>query len=75
MPHVEHSPSTSYDVAIERAIDIGLRKTSRGALVGAVAAFALFRGPRARVAVLAFACGVAAGSAYEDINRVFEDVR
>ena len=37
-----------YDVAVERAVDVGLRRACYGALAGGASAFIFLRGPRAR---------------------------
>jgi len=66
---------TPYDVAVERAVDATLRRATYGALAGGVAALALLRGPRARAACLAFGVGCGVGSAYEESQRAFADVR
>jgi|MDTE01.2.fsa_nt_gb hypothetical protein len=67
--------STPYDVAVERAVDVGLRRACYGALAGTLAAATLVRGPRARVAALAFGVGVGVGSAYEEAQRAFASVK
>ena len=46
-----------------------------GAALGAASALVLFRGPRARVGALAFGVGCGCGSAYEEAQRVFADVK
>lgn len=69
------STSTPYDVAVERAVDVGVRRACYGALAGACAAVTLVRGPRARVAALAFGVGVGVGSAYEEAQRAFASVK
>ena len=63
-----------YDVAVERSVDVGLRRACYGALAGGASAFIFLRGPRARVAALAFGVGVGVGSAYEDAQRAFANV-
>jgi len=63
-----------YDVAVERAVDVGLRRACYGALAGGASAMLFLRGPRARVAALAFGVGVGVGSAYEDAQRAFARV-
>lgn len=64
-----------YDIAVERAVDATLRRATYGALVGGVAALTLLRGPRARAACLAFGVGCGVGSAYEESQRAFANVR
>jgi len=64
-----------YDVAVERAVDVGLRRACYGALAGGASAVVFLRGPRARVAALAFGVGAGVGSAYEDAQRAFANVR
>ena len=63
-----------YDVAVERAVDVGLRRACYGALAGGASAVIFLRGPRARVAALAFGVGVGVGSAFEDAPRAFANV-
>jgi hypothetical protein len=67
--------SIDYDVAVERAIDVTLRRATYGFALGAASALVLFRGPRARVGALAFGVGCGCGSAYEEAQRVFADVK
>lgn len=64
-----------YDIAVERAVDATLRRATYGALAGGVAALTLLRGPRARAACLAFGVGCGVGSAYEESQRAFANVR
>ena len=64
-----------YDIAVERAADATLRRATYGALAGGVAALTLLRGPRARAACLAFGVGCGVGSAYEESQRAFANVR